>query len=166
MVSVRPIIAGDPSRGALSLDTEASILPGRFVQFLHLPNISETSTSGKAENSLLSTSPPFFPSPFPSRSASESQANEDLATTPNLSRHQVSKRSSASSSSANSFVSSLQGQGALAFNCEAPDQRKLLSHPALSTSFASTSEHGYVVGRPNESSWICIVQGSTGFLRL
>lgn len=33
MVSVRPILAGDPSRGALSLDTEANVKPGQYVQF-------------------------------------------------------------------------------------------------------------------------------------
>lgn len=37
MASVRPIIAGDPSRGALSLDTEANIRVGQRVQFFHAP---------------------------------------------------------------------------------------------------------------------------------
>ncbi|KAK9894761.1 hypothetical protein P389DRAFT_198040 [Cystobasidium minutum MCA 4210] len=37
MLSVRPIIAGDPSRGALSLDTEANIRKGQRIQFFHTP---------------------------------------------------------------------------------------------------------------------------------
>ena len=37
MTSIRPILAGDPSRGALSLDTEANVTPGQHVQFFHAP---------------------------------------------------------------------------------------------------------------------------------
>lgn len=40
MESIRPIEAGDPSRGALSVDTEANIRVGQRVQFLHTPALA------------------------------------------------------------------------------------------------------------------------------
>lgn len=97
MTSVRPILAGDPSRGALSLDTEANIKVGQYVQFF--------------------------------RSASRPS------------------RTSASTS--------------LAFTC---DTEALQSES--SNAFTGVSEHGFIVGKPGEQSWICSVQGSSAGLRL
>lgn len=96
MISIRPIIAGDPSRGALSLDTEANIVPGQHVQFFH--------TSSEAPPSQ--------------------------------------KQSKASS---------------LVFRKESGRQGDAqTSSPA----FTASSEHGFVVGRPGNGSWVCSVDHS------
>jgi small ligand-binding sensory domain FIST len=105
MVSVRPILAGDPSRGALSLDTEANIKPGQYVQFLHDAADTKEHTHSVRVNDASSL---IF---------SETSAGHSSSLGPHA-------------------------------------------------SFLGSSEHGYVVGRPKQSSWICSVTGSSAKLAL
>lgn len=128
MVAVRPILAGDPSRGALSLDTEANITPGQYVQFFHTPATSSADSR---------------------------------------------KRLTAALTSANLF-----GPGHLVFQSDASggtglsvENTKEAVQPSAridnsSAGFFAASEHGYIVGRPGEASWICSVQSSTGAVEL
>lgn len=51
MSSVRPILAGDPSRGALSLDTEANIKVGQYIQFFRTAS-GPTGPSGESSPSF------------------------------------------------------------------------------------------------------------------
>lgn len=121
MLSVRPIIAGDPSRGALSLDTEANIRTGQRVQFLHTPN--------KRAGLRLSPSAAFL---------RDSQA--DTST----------------------------DRPAMIFRSDPePDALKQVDTAARSSdNFVAMSEHGFIVGRPGETSWICQVNASQGDVKL
>lgn len=122
MLSVRPIIAGDPSRGALSLDTEANIRKGQRVQFLHAP-----------ENQRA-----FRLSP--SESITASQRDQDTTS---------------------------DQPGMIFANHSDPNALEKVD-PAASSSnnFVAASEHGFIVGRPREASWICQVDGAQGDVRV
>lgn len=119
MSSVRPIIAGDPSRGALSLDTEANIRVGQRVQFFHTPGEKEKTISYQ-----------------PAASGRDRDSSND--------------------------------RSVLVFRSDAdPDALKRVD-PASSplSHFVGASEQGFVVGRPQQASWICQVDGSQGDVRL
>lgn len=119
MSSVRPIIAGDPSRGALSLDTEANIRVGQRVQFFHTPG---------AKNKSISYQP-----------AASWRDRESINNRPVL-----------------VFRSDLD-----------PDALKRVDAGASSLNhFVGASEQGFIVGRPQQASWICQVDGSQGDVRL
>ena len=112
MTSIRPIIAGDPKRGALSLDTEALVQEGPRVQFYHSKatrmHVDATNTSSDSEPSI--------------RVACVPKAGTQISAETVL--------------------------------------------PAHVTRFAVASEHGYIVGRPQQSSWFCGVEGSEARLSL
>jgi hypothetical protein len=122
MLSVRPINAGDPSRGALSLDTEANIRAGQRVQFLHSPGAATAARLGPSEPG-------------------------------------ISQRDS---------TSPITDRTVMVFRNDLdPDALQRLDGKASSSNnFFAASEHGFIVGRPREASWICQVNGSQGDLRL
>ena len=121
MLSVRPIIAGDPSRGALSLDTEANIRKGQRVQFMHTPK--------KRSGLHLSPSAAFL---------------------------------------RDSEVNGPSDRPAMIFRSDSdPDALNSVDTAGRSSNnFVVASEQGFIVGRPNETSWICQVDGGQGDIKI
>lgn len=105
MGSVRPILAGDPSRGALSLDTGANVKSGQFVQFHHSREEEAPSVPTKAVEE-----PQRIPSIIFSKAGNKAVAVDD---------------------------------------------------PETNRNFTASSEHGFIVGKPNQQSWICSVSHSS-----
>lgn len=115
MASVRPIVAGDPSRGALSLDTEANIRVGQRVQFFHAPG--DRQQSGK-----------------------------------HLSSKKLREGGSTNERPMLVFRTDLDSDAL----------KRVDQLPSTLNHFVGSSEQGYIVGRPQQASWICQVDGSQG----
>lgn len=139
------IVSGDPSRGALSVDSEENILAGQWVQ------VSPEKESTTHPSLTLHTHSQFFhrlPSslslpPIPDSPSTITFISSSSPSSPSTSQASTSDRLQTTSPSANSVTLS---------------------------SFVASSEHGFVVAGAGDAkgsafrlrSWVCGVGGAAG----